>query len=215
MTDYTLIAADWSAASRSLVATGSVRVTGALDPAMGQRLMDAAAPPWRPLPPEEGVVRQDGFFSHSVVADSEPLVWLLGGEIVQGLTAALAPSLPSIPHFNEVSWTRYPAGTGHITTHRDPTAYDGVVAIATLQGASAFRVWGGDVLGPPAEVLGAGTPPTTWDVTAGDLVLLRGNGWPAPKVRCPLHEVDVPADEDRVIMTFRHNSGGAGSGYEV
>jgi hypothetical protein len=212
---HMLSAVDWAYASGSLVTTGSVRLPRALDLAMRQRMMDAAAPPWRALSPEEGVVRQDGYFSHTVVADSEPLVWLLGGEIVEGLRATLGPSQPSIPHFNEVSWTRYPEGTGHITTHRDPTAYGGVVAIATLQGAASFRVWGGDVPGRPSEVLDTGTPPTRWEAAAGDLILLRGNGWPTPKARCPLHDVCAPHDGDRMIMTFRHNTGGAGSGYEV
>ena len=213
--ESTLTTVDWATASRSLAATGSAHVVGALEPGVPHLLMDAAAVPWRALPPVEGVVRQNGFFSHMVLDDAEPLVKALGNEIVRELTMALGSNLPSLPRFNEVGWKRYPIGTGHITTHRDPTAYDGVVAIVTLQGTASFRVWGGEVLGTPSEVHYAETPAARWDAAAGDLVLLRGNGWPTPETRCPLHEVDVPANEDRIIVTFRHNIGGAGSGYEV
>ena len=45
-----------------------------------------------------------------------------------------------LPSFNEVTWGRYPQGTGRITKHADPSEYGGVVAIFTLQGAATFRV---------------------------------------------------------------------------
>lgn len=125
------------------------------------------------------------------------------------------PDVPAIPRFNEVSWTRYPAATGRITTHRDPAPFDGIIAIATLSGRATFSVWGGAVHGTPDEVLARGTPPTEWDASAGDLILLRGNGWPTPDARCPMHGVSAPADGERTIMTFRHNTRGAGGGYDV
>jgi hypothetical protein len=33
--------------------------------------------------------------------------------------------------------------------------------------------------------------------------------------RCPVHEVDPPPVGERMIMTSRFNSGGAGTGYVV
>ena len=167
------------------------------------------------LPADEGVVHQNGFGSYMVLADAAPLVRRLGDSIVVELTKATAHALPPIPEFNEVSWTLYPAGIGRITTHRDPAAYGGIIAIATLLGSAKFRIWSGEVLGTPAQVLMGDIPPTQWDAAAGDLILLRGNGWPTPATRCPLHEADSPPDGERVIMTFRHNTRGGGAGYDV
>jgi hypothetical protein len=85
------------------------------------------------------------------VAAAPPFVGDVGIDIVRELTTA-CPDVPAIPDFNEVSWTRYPARTGHITAHRDPFACGGIIAVATLLGRATFRVWDGDVLGTPPDV---------------------------------------------------------------
>lgn len=210
-----LLVSNWMTVSESLANSGSARIQGALGDDLVQHLIGTERPPWHVLPANEGVVHQDGFGSYMVLADAAPLVRRLGDSIVLELTNAAPQALPAIPDFNEVSWTLYPAGTGHITAHRDPAAYGGIIAIATLLGRATFRIWSGDVLGTPERVLMGGIPPTQWDAAAGDLILLRGNGWPTPATRCPMHEADSPPDGERVIMTFRYNTGGGGAGYDV
>ena len=212
---HELLVFNWASVSESLANFGSARLKGALGSDLVQHLIGTERPPWHPLPGDEGVVHQSGFGSYMVLADAAPLVRGLGESIVRELTDAARQSLPAIPEFNEVSWTLYPAGTGHITTHRDPGAYGGIVAIATLLGRATFRIWSGEVLGTPADVLVGDIPPTQWDAAAGDLILLRGNGWPTPTARCPMHEADTPPDGERIIVTFRHNTRGAGAGYDV
>jgi hypothetical protein len=205
----------WSSVVASLLATGSAQIKGAVAPDHAEALYAASREPWVSAPPEEGHVRQTSFASHSVLDAADPDVRALAEEIVGCLTGTRWPGLPSVPAFNEVSWSRYPAGQGHITAHRDPLAYGGVIAIVTLVGRAPFRVWGGDVDGRPAEVLAGDEAPQTWLAEAGDLVLLRGNGWLAAGTRSPVHEVDRPIGGERVSMTFRFNTRGAGGGYEV
>lgn len=48
---------------------------------------------------------------------------------------------------------------------------------------------------------------------AGDLVLLCGNGWPEDDIRCLIHSVGSLVGRDRMILTLRHNKGGAGADY--
>jgi hypothetical protein len=212
---HELLVSNWTSVSESLANSGSARIRGALGNDLVQHLIGTERPPWHALPADEGVVHQSGFGSYMVLADAAPLVRGLGDSIVLELTNAAPQALPAIPEFNEVSWTLYLAGTGHITTHRDPAAYGGIIAIATLLGRATFRIWSEEVLGTPAEVLMGDIPPTQWDAAAGDLILLRGNGWPTATTRCPMHEADAPPDGERIIMTFRHNTRGAGAGYDV
>ena len=75
--------------------------------------------------------------------------------------------------------------------------------VVTLRGAATFRVFGPD------------DGPVEWETGAGQLALLRGSGWPDEVSRCPLHEVDPPSSGERMIMTLRRNSGGAGAGYRL
>jgi hypothetical protein len=205
---------DWACVGEALVDRGSVYLRDAVDADLVQLLIDAAQPPWHALPTAEGPVRQHGFASYQVLAEAEPAVRQFGADIVGELTTVASPLPLAVPSFNEVSWKRYPAQTGHITAHRDPAPFDGIIAIATLSGTAAFRVWGGSVLGTPAEVVARGVTPTRWSMAAGDLVLLRGNGWPVPNARCPMHEADAPPNGERMIVTFRHNTRGAGTGYD-
>jgi hypothetical protein len=162
---------DWTAISDSLLTTGSVHVRGAVEPALAQQLIDATRPPWEPLPAEEGPVRQSGFASGMTVASAEKVVQDLGAAIVRELTNAA--EVPLIPAFNEVNWTSYPATAGHISAHRDPGPYGGIIAVMTLLGQATFRAWSGDVLGTPREVLASQTAPTEWETVAGDLILLQ------------------------------------------
>ena len=73
--------------------------------------------------------------------------------------SAASRAITAPPLFNEVTWSLYPEGTGHITAHRDPAGVGGVIAIVTLRGTAAF-----DVRAPNERV--------EWLTEAGDLVLL-------------------------------------------
>jgi hypothetical protein len=48
-----------------------------------------------------------------------------------------------LPSFNEVNWTLYPRESGHITAHRDPATFAGIIAVTTLSGSATFRVSNG------------------------------------------------------------------------
>src|SRR5205807_5671752 len=50
---------------------------------------------------------------------------------------------------------------------------------------------------------------------ASGISVLCGDHWPREDVCCPLHEVEPPPTGERMIMTFRANGGGAGTGYTV
>ena len=141
------------------------------------------------------------------MADADVAVRDLAGEIATSLTEAMAVlGMPAVPTFNDVSWTRYPEGRGHITAHRDPPAYGGVIAVVTLAGAARFQVWD-EPEGVP--------PPSEWRTRSGDLVVLRGQGWPRTHDLCPRHGVEPPVDGDRMIMTLRYNTRGAGVPYDL
>jgi hypothetical protein len=60
--------------------------------------------------------------------------------LINALDHVVAADAP-LPAFNEVSLTLYPRGSGHITAHRDPAAFTGVIAVTTLSGsATPFEV---------------------------------------------------------------------------
>lgn len=162
----------------------------------------AAAPEsWHPLQEDEGGVRQFGFGAYLPFVESPDPVVRVGTELVSQLSRyAEATGYPPVPSFNEVTWTSYPEGKGHITAHRDPPGAGGVIAVFTLEGGAAFRVKDG-------------AQRAQWHVESGDLVILRGRGWPTPEARCPLHAVDPPVGTSRMIMTMRFNVGGAGASY--
>ena len=189
---------DWAAVGASLCNSGWHRLPAAISGELCDEL-SAAPSDWRPLPPEEGGhgVRQRGFGSYRVLDEADMIVRDVASEIAASITAASA-ALPSVPPFNEVTWTRYPAGEGFITKHRDPQGVGGVIAIATLVGRATFRVWSDEVV--------------EWETEPGDTVLLRAYGWPNEGELCPIHEVESPVGE-RLIMTLRHNRGGAGAAY--
>ena len=201
-----VLAADWPEAAKAVIARGWVRLVEAVAIPVVQALLDTRRPAWHPLPEEEGVVRQHGSGSYLPVDDAEATVRNLATEIVASLTDAMAVlGVVQVPPFNEVTWTHYPDGRGHITAHRDPPAYGGVIAVVTLEGSARFRVWE-DHEGSRVE---------EWPTGTGDIVVLRGHGWPRSDLRCPRHEVDPPAQGDRMIMTLRHNTRGPGGGYDL
>jgi hypothetical protein len=70
--------------------------------------------------------------------------------------------------------------------HRDPDTACGVIAIVTIRGQALFRAWDTD-----DGLVDAQRRPELADqceTSDGDLVLLRGGGWPTPASRCPIHE---------------------------
>lgn len=193
---------DWAAIATALSEGGWARLAAGLGPEAVKTLRFARRPAWHALPEQEGVVRQQGTGSYVPMADCDDGVKEIGDELVAALSSAVEPcGLPPIPKFNEATWTLYPGGTGHITAHRDPPAYGGVIAVFTLYGEAPFRIV-------------CDLRPVEWKTQSGDVVVLRGNGWPAPQFRCPVHAVEAPTDRDRMIMTMRFNTRGAGGGYE-
>ncbi len=173
----------------------------AVGPELTERLGADDRRQWRLLG-DEGMVRQHAYGSYLHIADALPAVRAVGDQVVGGLSAAARRrGLPAVPAFNEVTWSRYPPQAGRITAHRDPTEYAGIIAVFTLRGQAVFRTIDQD------------RKPTEWDTTPGQLVVLRGSGWPRNDSRCPVHEVEAPQTGERMIMTLRYNSGGAGTGY--
>ena len=156
-------------------------------------------------------MRQAGLHRGAYFDRTAPEVRAFGLAVVAGLGAHLdcVATLP-VPAFDEVEWSRSVDGVGYITAHRDPPGVGGVIAIVTLSGTTRFRVWPGDV--DPRQDPGA-APPAEWDTGDGDLVLLRGTGWPHSDARCLVHEVDSPPSGERAVLTFRHNRGGPGADY--
>lgn len=149
---------------------------------------------------EEGVVHSTGSVRTCRWPNAQgtkPLAFTL----ISGLSVASESlGLPLFPAFNEVTWTFYPDHKCHITAHRDPDAYEGVIAVFTLKRAAKFR---------------DGVLPSERATTPGDIVLLAGHGWPTADSRCPRHEVEPPGGSDRMIMTMRFNGRGAVGGYDV
>jgi len=194
---------DWDQAVSDLAACGWARAPHALAASEADRLGDDNGRTWT-VAGDEGVVRQHVIGSYTPYAEALPVVRAVGDHLIAGLSAAAwRHTQPVLPAFNEATWCRYPAGTGHITAHRDPSAYGGVVAVFTLAGSATVRAWNSD------------GRMTEWQTGPGQLVVLRGVGWPAADSQCPLHEVDPPVEGERRIMTLRHNLGGAGTGYTV
>jgi hypothetical protein len=197
---------DWDVVAADLVEQGWARAAGAVP---ADRLATLGKPDevsWEPVPPEQGVVHQAGSSAYQPLADASGPVQALAGELVAGLSPVLAKvggaAAPAeLRAFNEVTWSHYPEGYGHITAHRDPIECEGVIVVLTLAGRAPFQVHRGD------------DRPVTWWTGAGDLVLLRGGGWPDGSDRRPRHGVEPPEGSDRQILTFRSNRGGTGAPY--
>lgn len=205
-TETPVLRADWTQAAQAVLGRGWVRLVEAVPTDLVPRLVDAPRPGWHQLPEKEGVVRQQGFGSYLSVAQAAVTVRNVAEEIAVSLTDVVTVvGMPQVPAFNEVTWTLYPDGRGHITAHRDPLGYSGVIAVVTLIGAARFRVWDEP----------EGSPLTEWATASGDVVVLGGHRWPRAQARSPKHEVAAPVEGDRMIMTLRHNTRGAGGGYDL
>lgn len=207
MTDGdSLVAVDWGSTVQAVIDSGWCRVPGAISAGRAGRLIQAASGPWRPLPHNEGggAVYQAGSGTFAVLQDAGLAVRTVAQFLRGHLMDAAPAGCPELPAFNEVSWTRYPQGAGHITGHRDPPGCGGVIAVLTLAGNATFYV------GPSLTRC-----IDSWQVSRGDLVVLRGFGWPAAGARCVVHGVEPPQAGERVIMTLRHNRGGAGADYFI
>ena len=191
------LVADWESAGASLFRGGWARLSGAVPADWLNRLIKARTSPWQPLPEEEGVVRQGGFAAYTGLDAADDSVVAFAQVLLGALDPAVGDRSP-LPWFNEVSWTLYPRGSGHITAHRDPEAFTGVIAVTTLAGSARFRV-------------SNGADHAEWETAPGDVVVLAGHGWPS----VPVHEADPPTSGDRMIMTLRHNGRGSGGGYDV
>ncbi|WP_020575377.1 hypothetical protein [Actinopolymorpha alba] len=190
-----------AAAITSLTGPGWFHAEGALTREWVDDLEQSHPESWHPLQEDEGGIRQFGFGAYLPMAECSNAVVNVATKLVSQLSSsAETMGFPSIPFFNEVTWTRYPEGKGHITAHRDPPGAGGVIAVFTLEGRATFRVEDGSHSGE-------------WPVVSGDLVILRGRGWPTPDAMCPVHAVDPPMGRSRMIMTMRFNVGGAGAPY--
>jgi hypothetical protein len=198
-----LDAVDWCSTVRCVMYDGWCRVPDAISARQAVRLVNAAPQPWHPLPRNEGGnVYQEGFAAFSTLDRADLNVRNVALSLTRSLGNAAPAGSPALPAFNDVSWTRYPEGAGHITGHRDPSSCGGVVAVLTLAGTATFYV------GPSRD-----HSIDSWQTSRGDLVILRGYGWPTGRSRCVEHGVEPPPVGERLIMTLRHNRGGAGAGY--
>jgi hypothetical protein len=193
----------WDDAVTALTDRGWAFIPTALSVDLAQQLGEDDRRQWRLLG-NEGKVEQHAFGAYMPFTETLPLARGMGDDLIAGLSeAAKRRGLPEVPGFNEATWSRWPVRTGRITAHRDPREYGGIIAIFTLRGRAMFRVFDDD------------QQATEWETGPGQLAILRGNGWPLSDSRCLVHEVEPPTSEERMIMTFRYNSGGAGAGYSV
>jgi hypothetical protein len=191
---------DWPAVARAVVLEGWARLPGFADEAVRAALTAAAPANWEVLPPAVASVRQGGMTSGATFDDVATVVRQFAFPVYDQLTAALPAGLPDLPRFNEVTWARSHDGAHFISAHRDPPGVGGVIAIVTLRGRALFQVLGR-------------SGPAQWVTGDGDLVLLRGNGWPEIGVACAIHSVDSPTVGDRLTMTLRFDRHGPGGDY--
>jgi hypothetical protein len=204
---------DWAEVVDQLTSRGWARLRGAVVHDALEALEHAAPGPWSSLPETEGSagVRQAGLACHSAVDEAADGVRSLAEGICAGIESAVIPGVALLPVFNHAEWCRAEKGQKFITPHRDPDSAGGVIAILTIHGRAVFRVW--DLDGSLADAQGHPEFATAWETEHGDLVLMRGGGWPLPTSMCPIHEAESPREGDRVTLTLRHNKGGYGSDY--
>jgi hypothetical protein len=204
---------DWAEVADQLTSRGWARLRGAVAPDALEALEHAAASPWSTLPETEGSagVRQAGVACHSSVDAAPDGVRSLAEEICEGIDGAVAPGVAPLPVFNHAEWCRAEGGQKYITPHRDPDTAGGVIAVLTIHGRAVFRVW--ELDGSLADAQSHPELAAAWETEEGDLVLMRGGGWPLPASRCPIHEAESPPEGDRVTVTLRHNKRGYGSDY--
>lgn len=204
---------EWNDVVDQLASLGWSRLVRAVDSHQLLEALERAAPgPWSSLPGTEGSagVRQAGLTAHSDVDDAADVVRSLADEIKAGIDSADDAVAP-LPAFNHAEWCGAERGEKFITPHRDPEAAGGVIAVLTIRGRAVFRIW--EFTGPLADAQAHPELATAWESEDGDLVLMRGGGWPLPDSRCPIHEAESPLERDRITLTLRHNKGGYGADY--
>jgi hypothetical protein len=201
---------DWEAVSRALAGRGWSRLSRAVDPDVLTELETAAPRRWAALPHTEGSagVRQAGRSCHSDIASAAGAVRALATAIRDGIERSRGAA--ELPAFNHAEWCQPDNGRMFITPHRDPQRASGVIAIVTLRGRVLFRIW--DIDGTNADAERHPEMAEQWQTAGGDVVLMRGGGWPTPAARCPIHEAQQAAGE-RMTLTLRHNTGGFGADY--
>lgn len=204
---------DWAEVVDQLTSRGWARLRGAVAPDALEALEHAAPGPWSSLPETEGSagVRQAGVACHSSFDAAAHAVRSLAEEILAGIDGVGGLGVATLPVFNDAEWCRAEGGQKYITPHRDPETAGGVIAVLTIHGRAVFRVW--DLDGSLADAQAHPELAAAWETEDGDLVLMRGGGWPLPASRCPIHEAESPREGDRVTLTLRHNKRGFGSDY--
>lgn len=178
---------------------GVALVEEALDEEFRQQLdVEVSAGPFEAMPSEQGRARQEGHIFHlRNHFGTYPLVEQLGNELVylvhtQGSAIVGAPSWEP----NEVHVQRYPTHALGITPHLDLKRYRILIAIVTAVGSARFT-WCKDRTGSLLK---------QWDVTPGDLILLRAPGLGSHADGRPLHAVGGPLTGHRISVTWRMNS---------
>jgi hypothetical protein len=188
---------DWTAAVDALVDRGSMRCRQAMPPERVEALRRARPGEWVPRPAYEGGVRLHGHSCCRPLDECPEVVLDVATELTSQVSAvARSRGWPEVPAFNEVCWGREPDGEGGIVPHRDPPGAEGLIAVFTLRGCAMFEL-----------------EDQEWPVTAGDLVILRGRGWPTPDSWCPVHGAGPPIGGLRENLQMRFNVGGAGANY--
>jgi hypothetical protein len=206
---------DWLDVVARLAADGWVRLRCCVDPVTRAALREATPNRWSASEADgsDGHVHLGGLSAHEGVDRASPVLQSFARALRDAIDGHGAGSAPPLPAFNHAEWSTTTAdGVGFVTAHRDPPGAGGIIAITTLCGSARFRVWddnGSDL--PPAqhEPLVA----HEWFTEDGDLVLLRGEGWPRNDSRCPVHAVESPPSGSRSTLTLRHNRRGFGSPY--
>jgi hypothetical protein len=203
----------WNKVMDQLASRGWARLVRAVAPHALEALEQAAPGPWSSLPETEGSagVRQAGLAHHSAVDEAAGVVQSMADGIRAGIDGVESPGVAPLPTFNHAEWCRAETGQKFITPHRDPDTAGGVIAVLTIRGRAVFRIW--DLDGSLADAQSHPELATSWESEDGDLVLMRGGGWPLPTSKCPIHEAESPREGDRVTLTLRHNKGGYGADY--
>jgi hypothetical protein len=153
---------------------------------------------WRSLAPLVGKISQRGWFvqferselpqaSETIASRLEEELHLLAGE----------PWLSSLS-FNEITYQRYLPEEGHISLHRDQLRYSGIIAVFTLRGEARISV-----------VPHHSSTEVDQVAAQGDLFLF-GTKRNELDIR-PRHFVHPPVNGERISLTLRFNSEGAGT----
>ena len=100
---------------------------------------------------------------------------------------------------NEAHLQRYLPRTPGIGPHLDGKRYRVLSGLFTLDGGARFSICRDR----------AGAAVLDWDLTAGDLVLLRGPGLASLEDGRPLHRVGGPGEAERHVVVLRMNVRGA------